>query len=268
MTSRRSDRHGTPASGHAEPGPRRRSSARPGRPARSRHMVTSSSRGEVPDPPVQDSLLHPAPDAWPCATAARRERRLLFTAPRSAPARPGCVMRPPSRVLESIRPAQGMSAPDAALWRSARSLAEVGELTTRWLHGRIASPPGCGPDDETIRGGLAPVLATCRRARHVTTGVRPGEPADARCWVERSAVKGLCGMSVLRRIRNACVLAGPAPGEHGPAALPGRRARPDVAIVKTRGPGRNVALTRSSSQMPRPHIAGDPAGRACATRTQ
>lgn len=58
-----------------------------------------------------------------------------------------------------------------ALWRDARTLADLGELTARWLEGTVGSVPGtvpgCGPDEET--GPLVAVLATANRAGFVTS---------------------------------------------------------------------------------------------------
>src|SRR6266496_4268047 len=43
-----------------------------------------------------------------------------------------------------------MDPEDAARWRAARTLADLGELTAQWLEGKIASipavVPGCGPE--------------------------------------------------------------------------------------------------------------------------
>ena len=81
-----------------------------------------------------------------------------------------------------------MDPEDAARWRAARTLADLGELTAQWLEGKIASipavVPGCGPGEETAE--LIPVLAACNRAGYVTTVSRPGEepvpsPTSWRC---------------------------------------------------------------------------------------
>lgn len=54
----------------------------------------------------------------------------------------------------------GMSTQDAARWRGARTLGDLGELTAQWLEGTIGSVPGVmpgyGPDEETVP--LVPVL--------------------------------------------------------------------------------------------------------------
>ena len=66
---------------------------------------------------------------------------------------------------------------DRKRWASARTPADVGELTAQWLEGRIASQPGyapgCGPDPETA--DLTGVLAACNRAGFITDTSQPGE---------------------------------------------------------------------------------------------
>jgi hypothetical protein len=63
---------------------------------------------------------------------------------------------------------------DRAAWRSARTLADLGELTARWIEGRLASQPGyCGPCD-IEDPALVPVLARLNRAGFVTAGSQPG----------------------------------------------------------------------------------------------
>ncbi len=88
-----------------------------------------------------------------------------------------------------------MDPEDAARWRAARTLADLGELTAQWLEGKIASipavVPGCGPGEETAE--LIPVLAACNRAGYVTTVSRPGEepvpsPTSWRFSVGRATV--------------------------------------------------------------------------------
>lgn len=58
-----------------------------------------------------------------------------------------------------------MPAAERRLWREAATLDELGELTARWLTGRITSQPGyqprCGPDDET-RDLIHTLARACR----------------------------------------------------------------------------------------------------------
>ena len=80
---------------------------------------------------------------------------------------------------------------DRRRWRTARTLADLGELTAQWLEGRISSRPGyepcCGPEDETAH--LVPVLAAANRAGYVTACSQPG--SDESVWRQRAGVEGL-----------------------------------------------------------------------------
>lgn len=117
----------------------------------------------------------------------------------------------------------GMTPEDAGRWRAARTLADLGELTARWLEGTIASiptvMPGYGPDEETA--DLIPVLAACNRAGYVTTdsqpGEKPGRGHDGRLWTQRAAVQGFAGAATVAALR-ACTAGTPL------IVLPGRPA--------------------------------------------
>lgn len=102
-----------------------------------------------------------------------------------------------------------MSRSDRKLWRSATTLAELGELTARWLEGDIRSRPGyqprCGPDPETTETpGLVDVLAAANRAGYLTIGSQPGEPPtegwDGQLWEQRAAVDGFAHDDMARRL--------------------------------------------------------------------
>jgi hypothetical protein len=92
--------------------------------------------------------------------------------------------------MSNVDDATGMSKQDTALWRRARTLADLGELTAQWLEGTVSSIPGVvsgyGPDEETIH--LIPILAAANRAGFVTDFSQPGE--DDEGWIQRAAVAG------------------------------------------------------------------------------
>ena len=102
-----------------------------------------------------------------------------------------------------------MSRADRREWEQACTLAELGELTARWLEGDIASQPGCmsnlGPDSETTE--LIPTLAACNRAGYVTVDSQPGEAPglgyDGRLWSQRAAVSGFADDATAARILTA-----------------------------------------------------------------
>lgn len=102
-----------------------------------------------------------------------------------------------------------MSRRDRGLWRNARSLADLGSLMARWLHGDIASWPGyapdTGPDPETTdTPGLIDTLAECNRAGFVTIGSQPGQPPtegwDGALWEQRAAVDGFAHAPMAARL--------------------------------------------------------------------
>jgi hypothetical protein len=97
-----------------------------------------------------------------------------------------------------------MNRADRKRWESARTLADLGELTALWLEGEIGKAPGYdgGPAPETQ--DLIGVLAAANRARFVTCGSQPGllsEHSD-----QRAAVEGFACDSVMRRLD--CLAAG------------------------------------------------------------
>lgn len=88
-----------------------------------------------------------------------------------------------------------MSARDRRAWRSANTVADLGQQMARWLEGDLKSWPGYqpnyGPDDETRR--LIPTLAALNRAGYLTTCSQPGEMGpgfDGAWWCQRAAVCG------------------------------------------------------------------------------
>jgi hypothetical protein len=90
---------------------------------------------------------------------------------------------------------------DRRLWASARTLADLGELTAQWLEGAIASVPGyCGgPADETRE--LIPVLAAVNRAGFVTDCSQPGGSGPG--WEQRAAVQGFADPATWIRLWEA-----------------------------------------------------------------
>lgn len=101
---------------------------------------------------------------------------------------------------------------DRRLWQGAKSLADLGELTARWLEGTLTYHPGYygGPHRETA--GLVPVLATLNRAGFVTTSSQPGYGArpgfDGAAWAQRPAVEGLADPCTAARLCAAAIGAG------------------------------------------------------------
>jgi hypothetical protein len=111
-------------------------------------------------------------------------------------------------------PLPWMSRADRRLWRSARTVFDLGELMARWLEGTIASRPGYqprfGPDEETAH--LVPTLAALCRAGYVTTCSQPGfagTGADGLWWEQRAAVElVVTDASLFHRLVDAAHAAG------------------------------------------------------------
>ncbi|MGP9023208.1 DUF6919 domain-containing protein (plasmid) [Streptomyces sp. BR1] len=88
-----------------------------------------------------------------------------------------------------------MSRADRRAWKSAKTVADLGELMAQWLEGTLASWPGYqpnyGPDEETLH--LVPTLVALNRAGFLTVGSQPGERgtgADGMWWEQKAAVEG------------------------------------------------------------------------------
>jgi hypothetical protein len=109
-------------------------------------------------------------------------------------------------------------------WASARTLADLGELTAQWLEGAIPSVPGYigGPDPET--GELVPVLAKLNRAGFVTACSQPAldRPGyDGARWQQCAAVEGFTDSpDLVMRIRQGRRAYGLKVIAHDPATLP------------------------------------------------
>jgi hypothetical protein len=93
-------------------------------------------------------------------------------------------------------------------WARARTLADLGELTARWLEGDadLEHPDyPDGPDPET--SPLIPVLAAANRVGIVTTDSQPGDAPspgfDGAIWAQRPAVLGVTSRSMLDRLIDA-----------------------------------------------------------------
>jgi hypothetical protein len=148
-----------------------------------------------------------------------------------------------------------VSRSDRAAWQSARTLADLGELTAQWLEGRIASVPGyCGtPAEETLP--LVPVLARLNRAGFVTDTSQPGEiehGANGTLAEQRAAVQGYADQYLTSRLALAAHAAGLVMVLFSPAELPRWRYRYGKSVTVTRVNGRR--FTGFGVQLPRRHI--------------
>jgi hypothetical protein len=144
----------------------------------------------------------------------------------------------------------GMSRQDRDLWASARTVADLGELTAQWIEGTLSSQPGyCGPSD-IEDPAMIPVLATLNRAGFKTTASQAGETGPG--WEQRAAVEGFASRETARLLFNAAWDAGLFAIAHDPASLPRWRYRHRQAVTVTTVNGRG--FTRFGVHLPRRHI--------------
>jgi hypothetical protein len=94
-----------------------------------------------------------------------------------------------------------MSRADAARWKSARTMADLGELFIAWLNREVDWTPGhCGgPCDETLP--LIPALTVINRGGFVTDNSQLAETWEGRTW--NTDVDGFATDETLAKIRAA-----------------------------------------------------------------
>ncbi|WP_371503551.1 hypothetical protein OG871_39865 (plasmid) [Kitasatospora sp. NBC_00374] len=131
-----------------------------------------------------------------------------------------------------------MNRTDRQAWRSAATLADLGELTAQWLEGTRASRPGYvpgyGPDPETTdTPGLVRALALANRSGYVTDASQPGEHGpdqDQDWWAQRAAVSGfVADPQVLHTLRLVAESHGLLYVEHQPDTA--EHLRPEGVVV-------------------------------------
>ena len=119
-----------------------------------------------------------------------------------------------------------VSQSDRATWQSARTLAEVGELTARWIEGSIGEQPQYrGPSDIEDPARLVPVLARLNRAGLVTTASSSGESGpgyDGEHWQQRAAVEAFASPGAASALTDTAADSGLIVVAFDPATLPRR----------------------------------------------
>jgi hypothetical protein len=92
---------------------------------------------------------------------------------------------------------------ELAVWGTARSLSDLGELTARFLEGKLSQTPSNWgpPDPETT--ALVPVLVATNRASFVTHMSQPGQSAGEYGWEQRAEVSGFAGDEAFGRLMAA-----------------------------------------------------------------
>lgn len=94
-----------------------------------------------------------------------------------------------------------MNRHDRKAWKSARTMAGLGERVAEWLNGELAETPGhlAPPCDETIP--LIPALTVVNRAGFVTDNSQLAETYEGRTW--NTWVDGFATDATLIRLREA-----------------------------------------------------------------
>lgn len=92
---------------------------------------------------------------------------------------------------------------DLAPWSACRTLADLAEVTARWLQGELRYFPGHNdptepPLDETK--GLISDLVSLNRAGYVTTNSQPGQSMTRDGNAQRAFVRGYCTEDTFKRI--------------------------------------------------------------------
>lgn len=89
---------------------------------------------------------------------------------------------------------------DTELWRGAKTLEELGELTAKWIEGDLPYHPceGGGVYEETKP--IQEVLVFFNKNGLVTTFSQPAEPLDEKGFSQRACVEGFAREDVAKRI--------------------------------------------------------------------
>jgi hypothetical protein len=101
---------------------------------------------------------------------------------------------------------------DRKQWKSAATMADLGELVVAWLHGEIQQTPGHlgPPDPETIP--LVPALTAANRATFITNQSQQAggdsEESCYRCAPWEAFVEGFAADITLERLRSMAASAG------------------------------------------------------------
>lgn len=119
-------------------------------------------------------------------------------------------------------PSAGLNHAELAAWAKAATLADVGELTTRWAEGDVLYHPNGydeGPAEETRE--LISALATLNRSGFITSSSQPGlgpvRGADGMMWSQRAAVDDFTDKATADRLEITCPAAGLIVIRNGPA---------------------------------------------------
>jgi hypothetical protein len=87
---------------------------------------------------------------------------------------------------------------DRKAWQSARTFADLCELTARWIEGDLGEQPGYYGPTDIDDAEMVPVLAALNRAGCMTIQSQAGESGEN--WQQCAAVEGFADATAARRI--------------------------------------------------------------------
>jgi hypothetical protein len=148
---------------------------------------------------------------------------------------------------------------DRQAWQSARTFADLGELTAQWIEGKVGEQPGyCGPSDLDDPERLVPLLAALNRSGYMTIQSQAAFDAlacDGAHWQQRAAVMGFAAQEAARLLYNSAWEADLIVIAHDPADLPRWFTRHRAAADVTRRGNRT--MTGFGSHLSRRLLRGE-----------
>ena len=93
-----------------------------------------------------------------------------------------------------------MNEPSAELWRDAKTLNEIGELTARWIEGSLPFHPCYGDSSDEETETIQSQLINFNRNGFITTFSQPAEAWDEEGSAQRAAVEGFAEEVTAKRI--------------------------------------------------------------------
>jgi hypothetical protein len=154
-----------------------------------------------------------------------------------------------------------MNRSNLAVWRTARTLEDLGRLGARWIGGDLTECPAYwGPSDiETLE--MIPVLIAANQAGYFTIGSQAGAAGtgqDGVFWEQRAAVEGFASRDLMLRIVRQAARRGLFTIVHDPATMPRFQIRHSTAVTVTNRAGQ--PYTQFGAQLSRRHLRDGHAG--------
>ena len=143
-----------------------------------------------------------------------------------------------------------------AVWRTARTLPDLRELTARWIEGDLGEQPAYHGPSDIEDPEMVPVLAALNRAGYMTTGSQAAGVSlggNGEHWEQLAAVEGFADEGTARRIVVGAAAAGLTSVVHAPPPpwwSPGFRFAQAVTVTWLNG----QPYTMFGARLPRRHL--------------